>query len=100
MSLQLFKIGFRPFAALIAHETKDARLVQLGHRTRYCLERQTKVIGDITTGHRQRNYAGGGYPGNCQLSSYSQCKATASGTYAYCAINPMHAFARHGAQSR
>ncbi|EHR01118.1 DUF3551 domain-containing protein [Bradyrhizobium sp. WSM471] len=41
-----------------------------------------------------------GYPGNCQFSSYSQCMATASGTYAYCGINPMHAFARHGSQSR
>lgn len=34
-----------------------------------------------------------GYPGNCQFSSYSQCMATASGTYAYCGVNPMHAFA-------
>lgn len=41
-----------------------------------------------------------GYPGNCQFSSYSQCMATASGTYAYCGINPMRAFARYGSQSR
>ena len=35
-----------------------------------------------------------GYPGNCQFSTYEQCMATASGTDAYCGINPMHAFAR------
>ncbi|MFK4485016.1 DUF3551 domain-containing protein [Bradyrhizobium sp. USDA 336] len=41
-----------------------------------------------------------GYPGNCQFSTYDQCMATASGTYAYCGINPVHAFARQRAQSR
>jgi hypothetical protein len=35
-----------------------------------------------------------GYPGNCQFSSYAQCAATASGTNAYCGINPQYAFAR------
>ena len=35
-----------------------------------------------------------GYPGNCQFSSYAQCMATASGTDAYCAINPHYAIAR------
>jgi hypothetical protein len=34
-----------------------------------------------------------GYPGNCQFSTYEQCEATASGTYAYCEINPQYAFA-------
>jgi len=34
-----------------------------------------------------------GYPGNCQFSTYQQCMATASGTNAYCGINPMRAFA-------
>jgi hypothetical protein len=29
-----------------------------------------------------------GYPGNCQFSTYWQCMASASGTYAYCGINP------------
>ena len=29
-----------------------------------------------------------GHPGNCQFSSYAQCMATASGTDAYCGINP------------
>jgi hypothetical protein len=33
-----------------------------------------------------------GYPGNCQFSTYRQCMATASGTYAYCGINPRAAF--------
>ena len=39
-----------------------------------------------------------GYPGNCQFSTYQQCMATASGTNAYCGVNPMRAFAyqRHG----
>jgi len=35
-----------------------------------------------------------GYPGNCQFSSYEQCMATASGTHAYCGVNPAHAFAQ------
>jgi len=35
-----------------------------------------------------------GVPGNCQFSSYQQCMATASGTDAYCGINPMKAFAQ------
>jgi hypothetical protein len=33
-----------------------------------------------------------GYPGNCQFASYEQCKVTASGTDAYCGINPVWAF--------
>jgi hypothetical protein len=36
-----------------------------------------------------------GYPGNCQFSTYRQCMASASGTDAYCGINPRYAFA-HG----
>jgi len=35
-----------------------------------------------------------GYPGNCQFSTYKQCMATASGTDAYCGVNPMKAFAQ------
>jgi hypothetical protein len=35
-----------------------------------------------------------GYPGNCQFSSYGQCMASASGTDAYCGVNPRHAYAR------
>ena len=34
-----------------------------------------------------------GYPGNCQFSTFGQCMASASGTYAYCGINPQ-AYAR------
>jgi hypothetical protein len=34
-----------------------------------------------------------GYPGNCQFSTYQQCLASASGTDAYCGINPMQAYA-------
>jgi hypothetical protein len=34
-----------------------------------------------------------GYPGNCQFTTYEQCMATASGTDAYCGINPRFAFA-------
>jgi hypothetical protein len=33
-----------------------------------------------------------GYPGNCQFSSYAECMVTASGTHAYCGINPQKAF--------
>ena len=35
-----------------------------------------------------------GYPGNCQFASYGQCMASASGTQAYCGINPRYAYAR------
>ena len=34
-----------------------------------------------------------GYPGNCQFASYAQCMASASGTVAYCGINPRFSFA-------
>ncbi len=34
-----------------------------------------------------------GYPGDCHFSSYAQCMSTASGTDAYCGINPQYAFA-------
>ena len=33
-----------------------------------------------------------GYPGNCQFSTYEQCVATASGTVAYCDVNPQYYF--------
>jgi hypothetical protein len=32
-----------------------------------------------------------GYPGNCSYATYQQCKATASGTRAYCGVNPAYA---------
>ncbi len=35
-----------------------------------------------------------GYPGNCQFATYAQCVVTASGTDAYCGINPMEAYGR------
>ena len=35
-----------------------------------------------------------GYPGNCQFATYEQCQVTASGTDAYCGINPSYAFAQ------
>jgi hypothetical protein len=37
-----------------------------------------------------------GYPGNCQFSTYEQCMASASGTGAYCGINPAFGYARQG----
>lgn len=37
-----------------------------------------------------------GYPGNCDFATYGQCAASASGTDAYCGINPQFAFARRG----
>ncbi|MEO6947014.1 MAG: DUF3551 domain-containing protein [Nitrobacter sp.] len=37
-----------------------------------------------------------GYPGNCQFSTYRQCMTAASGTYAYCGINPRVAFREQG----
>lgn len=37
-----------------------------------------------------------GYPGNCQFMTYEQCAISASGTDAYCGINPRYAFAREG----
>jgi hypothetical protein len=37
--------------------------------------------------------SGYGYPGNCQFSTFQQCQATASGTNAYCGVNPRYASA-------
>ena len=33
-----------------------------------------------------------GYPGNCQFATYDQCSASASGTDAYCDVNPQYLF--------
>jgi hypothetical protein len=41
-----------------------------------------------------------GYPGNCQFATYQQCMATASGTHAYCGINPRYAFEHSGKRYR
>ncbi|OKO75494.1 DUF3551 domain-containing protein [Bradyrhizobium sp. AS23.2] len=49
------------------------------HASRYCLQ------GDQW-----------GYPGNCSFSTYSQCKASASGTRAHCGVNPRYAHQRRG----
>jgi len=35
-----------------------------------------------------------GYPGNCQFMTLQQCRASASGTGAFCGVNPRYAFAR------
>lgn len=35
-----------------------------------------------------------GYPGNCSFSTYSQCRASASGTRAQCGVNPRYAHQR------
>ncbi|MCK1279258.1 DUF3551 domain-containing protein [Bradyrhizobium sp. 61] len=40
---------------------------------------------------RGRNW---GFPGNCQFAARSQCLAAASGTNAYCGINPRYAAPR------
>ncbi|MDI3560678.1 DUF3551 domain-containing protein [Bradyrhizobium sp. Arg816] len=40
---------------------------------------------------RGRNW---GFPGNCQFATRSQCLASASGTNAYCGINPRYAAPR------
>ncbi|MHB0772896.1 DUF3551 domain-containing protein [Bradyrhizobium sp. 1.29L] len=39
-----------------------------------------------------------GYPDNCQFSTYGQCMAIASGTYAYSGMNPIYAFQRQEGQ--
>jgi hypothetical protein len=33
-----------------------------------------------------------GYPGNCRFSTYDQCSVSASGTDAYCGVNPQYLF--------
>ncbi len=62
------------FAALIAAMAPAAQ-AQPQHR--YCLQGRSW-----------------GYPGNCQFSTYQQCQATASGTSAYCGVNPRYAFSQ------
>jgi hypothetical protein len=32
-----------------------------------------------------------GFPGNCQFATRQQCQAAASGTNAFCGVNPRHA---------
>ena len=57
--------------------------------------RQARLIPAVPTGIQDSYCLQGrqwGYPGNCQFSSYAQCMATASGTDAYCGINPQYAF--------
>ncbi len=58
--------------------------------------RQARLIPPVPTKGIQDSYClqgrQWGYPGNCQFSSYAQCMATASGTDAYCGINPQYAF--------
>jgi hypothetical protein len=52
--------------------------------------------GDVASGVPDRYCLQGriwGYPGNCQFATYEQCMATASGTNAYCGVNPTYAFA-------
>jgi hypothetical protein len=52
-------------------------LADSGIQDRYCLQ---------STGY--------GYPGNCEYSTFEQCRATASGQDAGCGINPMYGYAR------
>lgn len=63
------------FAALIAAMAPAAQAQASAYR--YCLQGRSW-----------------GYPGNCQFSTYQQCQATASGTSAYCGVNPRYAFSQ------
>ncbi|AWL98158.1 hypothetical protein ABIA00_006393 [Bradyrhizobium ottawaense] len=65
------------FATLIAASLSAAQAQAQAGSDRYCLQ--------------GRNW---GYPGNCQFASYQQCAATASGTSAYCGINPRYAYSQ------
>jgi hypothetical protein len=60
--------------------------------------RQVESSSPVPAGNVQDTYClqgrTWGYPGNCQFSSYAQCIATASGTDAYCGMNPQYLFAR------
>ncbi|MBB4376781.1 DUF3551 domain-containing protein [Bradyrhizobium sp. SBR1B] len=56
-----------------------------------CLGCSTSAVAQDRYGLQGRTW---GYPGNCQFASYAQCMATASGTHAYCGINPRYAQAR------
>jgi hypothetical protein len=44
--------------------------------------------------------SGWGYPGNCQFSSFRECRAAASGTNAGCGVNPRYAFAHQRRYTR
>ncbi|OSI33707.1 hypothetical protein BST65_02615 [Bradyrhizobium canariense] len=41
-----------------------------------------------------------GYPGNCQFSTCDECMTTATGTLAYCGMNPIYAFRQQGGHLR
>ena len=68
-------LALASFAALIAAASPAARAN--GGGDRYCLQGRSW-----------------GYPGNCQFANYQQCLASASGTSAYCGINPRYAFSQ------
>ena len=64
-------------AASRHHHHRDRYVSQYQPADRYCIQ------GRIW-----------GYPGNCGFATYQQCMATASGTDAYCGINPQYGFAQ------
>ncbi|WP_407187545.1 DUF3551 domain-containing protein [Bradyrhizobium centrosematis] len=70
-------LTFASFATLIAVSLSAVPAQAQAGNDRYCLQ------GRIW-----------GYPGNCQFASYQQCVATASGTSAYCGINPRYAYSQ------
>ena len=69
-------IPFLASVATLVAVASSAQAAQLGPYDKFCLQGP-----------------GWGYPGNCQFATYEQCLATASGTEAYCDINPVWAFA-------
>ncbi|MBU6458034.1 MAG: DUF3551 domain-containing protein [Bradyrhizobium sp.] len=41
-----------------------------------------------------------GLSGNCDFSTYEQCKAAASGMHAHCGVNPYYAHQHHRGHGR
>jgi len=77
MRRQILLAVLAAVSALAAIETIAPASAKEAIQDRYCLQ------GRIW-----------GYPGNCQFSNYNQCMASASGTDAYCGINPTYTLAR------
>lgn len=50
-------------------------------------------ISVATAAERRYCLQGGtwGFPGNCQFSTLQQCRASASGTFSTCGVNPRYA---------
>ena len=66
------------FNAIMILTTAASISVAAANERRYCLQGGTW-----------------GFPGSCRFSTLQQCRASASGTFSTCGVNPRYARPRH-----